>query len=153
MGAETCVLSSLHCGLWWFRFFQDVSGIFHQTLQEFEGVSLWYVCEHFCVCACVCVRLCWGSWASCVRFSLAGGNSPAVSNELCSTYCFCFTREITLWSSSSPSPSSLRTQLVSALCAVWAPHQCISVSFSLLSRCPHWRLDVWSDSSQRIKPQ
>lgn len=116
---------------------------------ELKGVNLWYVCKCLRVSVCVSALRSAGLGLICVRFSLAGSNSPAVSNEVCSTYCLCFTREITLWSSSSPSPSSLRKRLAK----VWAAHHLnlhVSVPFSLLYRCP-CPLDARSDDPQRIK--
>lgn len=66
-------------------------------------------CSVLCVCVYMCVHECVGQGLH-ARFSLAGSGSPAVPNELCSAVLsHPLSREITLWSSSSPSPASLLT--------------------------------------------
>lgn len=103
-------------------------GISNQTLQDCSSskgsIYGMYV-------SCVCVLRVLGWRLLCVRFSLAGSNSQAVSNELCSTYCLCFTREITLWGSSSSSPSNMTLHhLSSSLSAPPPEPQCLLLCFS-----------------------
>lgn len=86
------------------------------------------------VCVCVCV------FVSRVRvrdfnarFSLAGSSSPAVPNELCSAVLSLpLSGEITLWSSSQPSPTSLLT------CA----HSLINTSESLRKSVSAHRFNI-----------
>lgn len=71
-----------------------------------------YLCaSHFAShCVCMCVHAEGVGQGLCAGFSLASSSSPAVSNELGSTaLSLPLSWEITLWSSSSPSPASLLT--------------------------------------------
>lgn len=103
---------SLNVCKWFFLCSRDLLWFQYQTPQVsiVAVASLKSSICHMCAVFVYCVCYVEGAGQRLARFSLAGSSRPAMSNELCSTVLSLpLSREITLWTSSLPSPASLGT--------------------------------------------